>query len=143
MRRLSNWPQMRRFLKALRCEASESVSDYCFQKYMPGEEKRLWFTGDTCVGGRAITGRPTPWSRSDQYSHCMPYRAGESFERDLSIAQRLWRLSGLKIGSVDFLGDHVNEINGAGTVFTCYNKNWQKVSDVRAALVSYLVDLLK
>ena len=58
----------------------------------------------------------------------------EGFAADLEAAERLLALCGLNVGSIDFIGDSINEINGCGTIFTEY-KNWQCIVDARPALV--------
>ena len=65
----------------------------------------------------------------------------DGFAADLEAAERLCGLSGLNVGSIDFIGDRINEINGCGTIFTEY-KGWHCVVDARPALVAYFVNLL-
>src|ERR1044072_3796407 len=38
------------------------LSDYCFQAFRGGDEKRLWFAGGEFVGARKFRGSETPWS---------------------------------------------------------------------------------
>jgi hypothetical protein len=64
------------------------------------------------------------------------------FARDHSAARRLCELSGIKIGSVDFIGDEINEINGCGTVLTTFH-NRRLVIDARLAFVNYFQRLLE
>lgn len=121
---------------------TDRLTDYAFQLYAPGVEKRLWFTGSVCVGGRIVTDRATPWNKLSEKMRGRAYNSGRDFERDVSVATKVWKLSGLDIGSVDFLGDQINEINGCGTVFTYCNKHWDKVVDFRSELTDYLASLL-
>lgn len=119
----------------------ETLDDYVFQPYREGVEKRLWFAGSECVGGRTLTGRRKPWANRKGDPRAKRYDSGPEFERDLSVAERIWKLSGLSIGCVDFIGDEVNEINGCGTTFIQY-QDWNKVADARPGLIDYLERLL-
>ena len=120
------------------------MSDYCFQPYLSGDEKRLWFAGGRFVAGRKTRGRRTPWSGSAADFDVYPYdNAGiEGFAADLEAAERLCALCGLDVGAIDFIGDKINEINGGGTIFTEY-RFWQRMVDARPALVDYLVGLVR
>ena len=133
---------VRRFERRLERDG-EDLGDYCFQPYLPGDEKRLWFAGGRFVAGRKCHGRKTPWSDSADDYDVQPYASPEAdgFAADLDAAERLCRLSGLEVGSIDFIGGSINEINGCGTVFTEY-KDWQRIVDARPALVRYFLDLL-
>lgn len=115
------------------------LSEFVLQSYRTGPEKRLWFIGQDCIGGRIVYDRKTPWSGGEAESGAV-YDSGAEFERDLSVAQRVWEMSCLSIGSVDFIGGEVNEINGCGTTFVYY-EGWKKIADARPALVAYLRDL--
>ena len=143
-RRLMDEADVRRFAQELTGACDRSLADYCFQPYLPGDEKRLWFVGGRCVAGRVSHGRATPWSASAPDYEVQPYfhHTGEQFRADLAAAERLCRLSGLEIGSIDFIGDRINEINGCGTIFTEY-RNWNCVVDARPALTRYVTDLAK
>jgi hypothetical protein len=124
-----------------RCDVE--LGDYCFQPYVAGDEKRLWFAGARCVAGRVCHGRATPWSPRAADHYVTSYGPDvPGFAADLEAAERLIEVSGLDVGSVDFIGDRINEINGCGTIFTEY-RNWQCIVDARPALVTYLVGLLK
>jgi glutathione synthase/RimK-type ligase-like ATP-grasp enzyme len=140
--RLLDENDVRSFERKLARDGSD-LSDYCFQPYRPGDEKRMWFAGGRFVAGRKCRGRKTPWSdRTADYDVC-PYASPEveGFAADLEAAERLAAVSGLDVGSIDFIGDSINEINGCGTIFTEY-KYWQRIVDARPALVKYFVDLL-
>lgn len=119
----------------------EFLSDYVVQVCVDGPEKRLWFAGDEFVGGRICHGRKTPWSDSTDDYASAKYEKGSDVQRDLQVARQVWRLAGLSLGSVDFIGDQINEINGAGTIYTYYHY-WTKIADARKPLVDYLVSLL-
>ena len=142
--RLLNERDVRRFAQALADAQDTHLSEYCFQPYQPGDEKRLWFVGGRFVAGRKSRGRKTPWAGNADDYDVYPYDSAsvEGFIADLEASQRLCRLSGLDVGSIDFIGERINEINGCGTVFTEY-KNWQCIVDARPALVKYFVDLLQ
>jgi hypothetical protein len=141
--RLSSEADVRAFCDALEKSDGTELSDYCFQPFLRGDEKRMWFAGGRFVAGRSIRGRATPWSpRSPEYD-VRPYDAGsEGFCADLEAAQDLCRLSGLNVGAIDFIGDRINEINGCGTLFTEY-RGWQCIVDARPALVRYFSELLQ
>jgi hypothetical protein len=131
--------------------------DWCVQPLAQGAEKRLWFVGDRCVDGRILVGRPPPWDHLAPRSRRIeryyfgdpPGRAHQAaalgvsahhaaqFRADLEIARAVWRKAGLEVGSVDFIGDRVNELNGCGTTFTQYD-GWNCVTDARPALVRWL-----
>jgi len=112
--------------------------DYVCQLFRKGAEKRLWFCGKDCVEGRIIYDRKLPWLPETIQSTGEPYNKGKAFERDVAIAKLVWQMSGLEIGSVDFIGDEVNEINGCGTTFVYYN-GWTKVVDARKRLIDYVL----
>jgi glutathione synthase/RimK-type ligase-like ATP-grasp enzyme len=117
------------------------LRDCVCQSYREGAEKRLWFVGNECVGGRIVTGRKTPWSAAGTNHKGENYSSGKKFARDREVAQRVWDKSLLSIGSVDFIGDEVNEINGCGTTFVYY-VGWDLVVDARQPLVDYLTDVV-
>lgn len=135
---------MRRFERRLVKDTDNDLSDYCFQPYRPGDEKRMWFVGGRFVAGRMRHGAKTPWSDSDDDYDVYPYNSAgvKGFAADLEASERLCRLSGISVGSIDFIGESINEINGCGTIFTEY-KYWQCIVDARPALVRYFVNLLQ
>ena len=141
--RLASDGDVRRFAEALGNRTDRDLRDYCFQPYRPGDEKRLWFVGGRFVAGRKSHGRATPWAGSaTDYHVCVYDCQAEDFATDLAAAERLCGLSGLDVGSIDFIGDSINEINGCGTIFTEY-RNWDCVVDARPALVNYFVRMVR
>ncbi len=142
--RLLNEGDVRRFERRLLEDADNDLSDYCFQPYRPGDEKRMWFLGGRFVAGSKRHGRKTPWSDVTHDYDVHPYHSAgvEGFAADLEASERLCRLCGLGVGSIDFIGESINEINGCGTIFTEY-KDWRCIVDARPALVRYFVDLLQ
>ncbi|HZN23561.1 MAG TPA: hypothetical protein VFB75_05015 [Burkholderiales bacterium] len=142
-RRLLNGADVRRFEEELAEHGDRDLGDYCFQPYLPGDEKRLWFVGGRFVAGRKSSGRATPWSGSAADYRVAAYDDQvDGFRADVTAAERLCRVSGLTVGSIDFIGDRINEINGCGTIFTEY-RNWDCIVDARPALVKYFVDLVR
>ena len=140
--RLLSESDVRRFAEQLAKDGDHDLSDYCFQPYRPGDEKRLWFAGGRVVAGRVRHGGKTPWSDSTDRYHVYPYGAGmDGFAADLEAAERLCTHCGLSVGAIDLIGDSINEINGCGTIFTEY-KFWQRIVDARPELVSYFRDVL-
>jgi hypothetical protein len=142
-RRLMNEDDVAHFEEELSVSTDRDLRDYCFQPYLPGEEKRLWFVGGRFIAGRRSHGRATPWSGSGA-DHCVcVYDAhSEGFRADLAAAERLCKFAGLDVGSIDFIGDRINEINGCGTIFTEY-RNWDCIVDARPALVNYFVEMAR
>lgn len=142
--RLSSESDVRRFEQRLAEARDTDLSDYCFQPYQPGDEKRMWFVAGRFVAGRKCRGRNTPWSDRTEDYDVYPYDSADTdgFPADLEAAQRLCDLAGLNVGSIDFIGDRINDINGGGTIFTEY-RNWRCIVDARPALVRYFVDLLQ
>jgi hypothetical protein len=143
VRKLENKQDADDFLSLIGHKKDEPLEDWSFQIYQAGEEKRLWFLGNQCIGGRTLLDRKPPWSPDKKpRATAKIYEAGKRFERDKELAHQVWQLSGLEIGSVDFMGDDINEINGCGTLFTCYNRPWIKVADARPALIDYVLGIL-
>lgn len=142
--RLLDREDVQRFGAALAADPDRDLADYCFQPYLPGDEKRLWYVGGRLVAGRKSHGRPTPWSDStpDYAVHRYDEDSGDEFRADRAAADRLCRLAGLEVGAIDFIGDRINEINGCGTIFTEYQR-WQCIVDARPALVRYFADLAR
>lgn len=141
--RLGDEAAVRSFQSKLEQYSDRDLSDYCFQIYCRGDEKRFWFTGGQFMGARIIHGRETPWSgdaddfRVDVYDP----DSSSAFARDLADAQRVCDLSGIQLGSIDFIGGRVNEINGSGTVLTTYRYR-KMIMDTRPAFLQYVVSLL-
>lgn len=126
--------------------AGGDLNDYCFQVFRQGDEKRLWFAGGEFVGGRKFRGHETPWSGWSDDFQVSTYdeKSRNNFAANLAAARRLCALSGIGVGSVDFIGDEINEINGCGTVLTTFH-NRKLLIDTRLAFVNYfqrLVDSL-
>jgi len=142
-RRLRCDSDLHRFEEELGAATDRDLRDYCFQPYHPGDEKRLWFVGSRFVAGRKSHGRATPWSGSARdYRVCVYDGNAEGFATDLAAAERLCGLSGLDVGSIDFIGASINEINGCGTIFTEY-RDWDCIVDARPALVNYFVEMVR
>ncbi len=128
-------------LKDYITDSGTALDEYCFQNYVSGPEKRLWIVDGKCVAARITHGRHTPWSPDAADFQVSAYTSNnQNFERDKLYAEQICKQSQLKIGSVDFIGDWVNELNGAGTTFIQYN-GFSKIVDARAYLVDYLVSL--
>jgi hypothetical protein len=141
--RLLNENDVRCFARRLVEDGGHDLGDYCFQPYRPGDEKRMWFAGGRFVAGRKRHGGHTPWSDNADDYEVYPYDSPgvKGFAADLEAAERLLALCGLSVGSIDFIGENINEINGCGTIFTEY-KNWKCIVDARPALVRYFLELL-
>lgn len=125
--------------------ARTRLSEFCFQPLATGEEKRFWFAGQKCVAARRIKNRRAPWMDKRPAGYrSRPYNAsdGRQFAIDLKIAETMWSRTGLSVGSVDFIGDQINELNGCGTTYIDYD-GWQKIVDARKPLVDYLVSVVK
>lgn len=135
--------QLDAFRKILDDENQSLKLDYCFQPLVSGPEKRLWFVNGKCVGGRIVHGRYTPWSDYTSEFRIEEYWKPKSrvFQTDVEKATKLCAKSGLTIGSIDFIGSYINEINGAGTTFTQYD-GMTKIVDVRKPLTDYLASLV-
>jgi len=120
-------------------KTNTSFAQLSFQKFVSGAEKRLWYVNGECVAARITHGRHTPWSADTANFRVVPYDLsfGSEFERDRSNADRIAREAELTIGSVDFIGDQINEINGAGTTFLQYS-GFVKIVDARKPLINFL-----
>jgi hypothetical protein len=141
--KLSNDRDLAQF-RALVEKTGETIErDYCFQPVVTGAETRFWYVNGTCVAGRKIFGRSTPWLEREDKPRIVDYWKPNSkdFAEALEKADRLCRKSGLTIGSIDSIGNHINEINGAGTTFTQYS-SMNLITDARKPLVEYLVSLV-
>jgi hypothetical protein len=142
--RLQSEHCVRDFARRLKGHRDRDLSDYCFQTYSRGDEKRFWFAGGRCTGARIFHGHETPWSNDRDDFSVKPYDADSSgdFARDLESARRLYDLSGISVGSIDFIGSHINEVNGGGTVLTTYRYN-RMIIDTRPAFLEYVRSLLR
>jgi len=118
------------------------LRDYCFQAFRGGDEKRLWFAGGEFVGARRFRGAETPWSGwgEDFLIRAYGRNHGGCLSAELAAARRLCALAGIGLGSVDFIGGEINEINGAGTVMATFHDR-RLVIDVRPHFVEYFVRL--
>lgn len=130
---------------AARFAKNNRLADFCFQPFVKGEEKRLWFAGDKCVAARTIKDRKAPWMDSipaTYRSRVYDRSHGQVFKRDLAAAEKLWKTTGLQMGSVDFIGDRINELNGCGTTYIDYD-GWIKIVDARKHLVDFVLSLVQ
>ena len=144
VRKIDSRDALQLFIDDLAASQNESLEDYCFQVFVEGPEKRFWFCGDRFADARICYKRKSPWDPAGP-SEMTGFRYSETdegFRRDLQKATEVWKLSGLAFGSVDFIGNHINEINGAGTTYTFY-QDWKMIVDARPALVRYLLDELQ
>jgi glutathione synthase/RimK-type ligase-like ATP-grasp enzyme len=141
---LNDEAAVRKFHNQLKKYSDRDLSDYCFQAFCRGDEKRLWFMGGEFAAGRKFRGRETPWSDWADNCRLTAYnkRSRNGFTKDLDAARRLCELSGISVGCIDFIGDRINEINGGGTVLTTLNKGRLFV-DTRPAFIRYVLDLMK
>jgi glutathione synthase/RimK-type ligase-like ATP-grasp enzyme len=135
---------VRKFNSDLRKYTDRDLSDYCFQGFRRGNEKRLWFIGGEFVGGRKYRGRATPWSDWAADCRLTTYdrQSRNGFDADLAAARRLCALSGINVGCIDFIGDEINEINGGGTVLTTL-KERKLIVDTRPAFLRYIFELME
>jgi hypothetical protein len=141
--RLHNETAVREFQLRLAAQEDRDLSDFCFQPYCRGDEKRFWFIGGKFHSARIIHGRETPWSGDAKDFSVRPYGPASSnnFRRDLVAAERLRELTGISIGAVDFIGNRINEVNGGGTVLTTYDHN-KMIIDNRPAFLAYAREAL-
>ena len=92
-----------------------TLQDYCFQDYTPNElEKRFWIAGGKVVGGRLLYGRKVPWGTDENEQGYLYDAQTEGYQGDRAAVEKLIELSGLTVGSIDFIGPLINEINGCG-----------------------------
>jgi hypothetical protein len=133
---------VRKFDRRLRTRPDRDLTDYCFQVYCEGPEKRLWFAGGKFITGRKYGGRGVPWSGWSDPCPLTAYNKNShsGFAEDLAAANHMSELSGISIGSIDFIGNRINEVNGAGTVMAEVNGHSLFV-DARPGIVKYLVEL--
>jgi glutathione synthase/RimK-type ligase-like ATP-grasp enzyme len=130
------------FQRALKQRGEDNLDDFCFQVFRAGDEKRLWFAGGEFVGGRRFRGYRTPWSEECNFKIARyDQNSRSTFSRDLDAARRLCELSGIVVGSVDFIGDEINEINGCGTVLTAFHHR-KLFIDHRLAFINYFERLM-
>jgi glutathione synthase/RimK-type ligase-like ATP-grasp enzyme len=141
--RLADENSVSQFHRALkRRRTAGDLRDFCFQLFRTGDEKRLWFAGGEFVGGRRFRGCRTPWADEWKFRIARYDRKSRlTFSRDLDAARRLCELSGIGVGSVDFIGDEINEINGCGTVLTNFYHR-KLFIDHRLAFINYFERLV-
>jgi hypothetical protein len=141
VRRLADEAAVTDFRRELEGRGAD-LGDYCFQALRGGDEKRLWFAGGEFVGARRFRGAETPWSGWGDDFRIYGYgrNHGGGLSNELAAARRLCALAGIQMGSFDFIGDEINEINGAGTVMTTFHDK-KLVIDVRPSYVEYFVRL--
>jgi len=131
-----------------------NISDLVFQDYSPGVEKRMWITNGNFVEGRSIEGRETPWDpirRKNRivtrYNRNEVSKLGDEdkmreFEETLKSTQKMVEKTGLVVGAIDFLGNKINEVNGAGTSFITGDIERKVCMDDRHYLNDYIRSLL-
>jgi Prokaryotic glutathione synthetase, ATP-grasp domain len=134
---------VRYFYGRVKRHTDRDLSDYCFQAFCKGDEKRLWFVGGKFVGGRRFRGRETPWEEWNEKCRLSIYNKNshQGFAEDLAAAEYICKLSGIAVGSIDFIGNRINEINGCGTVMTSMDKRKVFV-DTRPAFIDYFLKLM-
>jgi glutathione synthase/RimK-type ligase-like ATP-grasp enzyme len=140
---LADETAVRKFHNQLRKRSDRDLSDYCFQIYCQGDEKRMWFAGGKFVTGRKYYGRETPWEEWNEKCRLIAYnkKSIKGFAEDLAAAESICELSGIHLGAIDFIGHRINEINGCGTVMTTMDKRRVFV-DARPAFIEYFLNLI-
>jgi hypothetical protein len=119
-----------------------SWNDYCFQDYISAPaEKRFYVAGGKVVGARLLFGRSAPWEKLGTERGYLYDEKCDDYANDFKLVEKMLRASGLMVGSIDFIGSLINEINGGGTVFT-YIEDGILVLDFRRALVNSFIELL-
>lgn len=118
-----------------------NLADYVVQDYSPGDEKRMWVLGGKFVEGRLMKGRQTPWS-AEEPTYEIRYHNGSEAQDDINLTNKIAEKIGLNYGSVDFLGDKVNELNGAGTSFIGLDINNINTVHATKHLYKFIIDKL-
>ncbi len=143
VRLLDSEASVTKFHGSLERFSDRDLRDYCFQVFRVGNEKRFWFAGGRFVAGQQYHPRPFshgPWS--DTFDFTNYHRSSQrGFSADLAAAKNLCELSGISMGSVDFVGDEINEINGAGTIFATTTEEGELFVDARPAFLKYFLKL--
>lgn len=131
--------------KELMALQDQVLDHHVAQVFYRGPEKRLWILGGKVVDGGIRHGRDTPWSSREPYFQALRYweEGDPAFMAEIEAAHRICEKSGLTYGSVDFIGDRINEINGSGTGFTMNNLAGEIVVDRCDLLEQWLVGLLE
>jgi len=131
--------------------SEEEIKEGVFQDYHPGDEKRMWLVGGKFVDGRIIKDRHTPWENKEGDNLVYRYNKEEVMKngwnlsqlyKEIELVNKLAKKTNLEIGSIDFLGNRINEINGAGTGFTTSNRSNDIHIDAREFLNEYIKSLL-
>lgn len=114
------------------------------QELGDGPEKRLWIADGRVVGGGIQYGKRTPWSDYSTEFRAEPWDDPEHPEVavDIERANRMAAKVGLTFGSVDFIGDRINEVNGGGTGHVMWNLGGEEVVDARGHLRDGMIKLL-
>lgn len=129
------------------------LTDIVFQEYYPGDEKRMWITDGKFVEGRIAGNRNPPWMKLEGNSMVNYFNlesakqketwfTEEQFNTNLLAVEKIIEKTGLQMGSVDFLGDKINELNGGGTGFFFRDRDMTKMIDARKHLNNYIKSLL-
>lgn len=142
LRRLTCDAEVDSFEEAVAAQAPYlTIESFCFQDYLPSEvEKRFYIVGGKCIGARQVTGRWLPWrGGGNDVARRYDDDGSNMYRAELAAAERLAGLSGLAVGSVDFVGSRINEINGGGTVFTYED---QPDLDFRQDLAQFFVSMV-
>lgn len=117
-------------------------SDYCFQDYVSSSaEKRFYVAGGKVVGARLLLGRSTPWEKKGKEQGYLYDEKTDGYDTDYGFVKKMLELSGLIVGSIDFIGTLINELNSGGTVFT-YFEGRELLLDFRQDLVDSFHKLL-
>ncbi len=114
----------------------KNIQNYSFFKYNNSNiEKRITFVDNKIVYTRALL-KPKPWEGgvSVPLSESTYYASNNEVEIVKSIIDQ----TGLFIGSVDFLGNEINELNGSG-IGTYWYRNGKKKYDITAELVGAII----
>ena len=106
----------------------KNPEEYIFQTVNESNiEKRIAMLGDDLFYARKLE-RVKPWEKESYGGKITPCGTihGECFtptKEEMDIVYSIFNQTGMKIGSVDFIGEEVNEINGGGIGTSTYDKN--------------------
>ena len=123
----------------------QDLSNRVAQLFYHGPEKRLWITGGQCLQGCVHYGKITPWSDYAPDYRLLAHDQLPASEAaaDVKYAERMAAKIGLCFGSVDFIGDRINEINGAGAGFVMWNLGKKDMgADARPLLQAEMMRLI-
>lgn len=122
------------------------ITEYIAQDYYPGAEKRMWIIDGKFVEGRIMHGRQTPWSE-ESHDYDVNYYNGQTdsdqAKKDIATTNKVAEIVGINFGAIDFIGDKVNEVNGAGTSFIGLDRLNKIKVDARPHLCNYIKSLIK